>query len=113
HPDFRNPAGVARKTLNIVDPRSNGNRLDRDVYDDFRARPDDMRAEAARIRQQLLSGRTHADSWLGQPANHGFDRPYRGKPAEGLYPSVQATSPEAKEAAAREHDALCRRLIAH
>ncbi|MDQ7906845.1 hypothetical protein RB614_20225 [Phytohabitans sp. ZYX-F-186] len=49
----------------------------------------------------------------GSSAGPGFDRSYRGKPAEGLYPPTQETSPEAKEAAVREHDALCRRLIAY
>ncbi|NJC86202.1 hypothetical protein [Planosporangium mesophilum] len=43
----------------------------------------------------------------------GFDRPYRGKPAEGDYPEVQPTSPAARERANAEHDALCRQLIAH
>jgi 5-methylcytosine-specific restriction protein A len=33
NPDFRNPAGVARKTLNIVNNSSNGNRLDPQVLD--------------------------------------------------------------------------------
>jgi len=41
HPDFRNPAGVARKTLNIAachpdyrGARSNGSHLDKEVLDD-------------------------------------------------------------------------------
>jgi hypothetical protein len=113
HPDFRNPAGVARKTWNIVNESSNGNRLDREVHDDFRARPDEMRAEAAQIRARLLSDVGPADNEPRSSAGPGFDRSYRGKPAEGIYPSTQATSPEAKEAAAREHDVLCRRLIAY
>ena len=63
HPDFRNPAGVARKTQNIatVHPAyrgapSNGNRLDKEVLDDFLDDPAGMRASAARIRELLRSG---------------------------------------------------------
>jgi hypothetical protein len=110
HPDFRNPAGVARKTWNIVNETSNGNRLDREVFRDYQAQPDQMRSEAAAIRQRLLAGTAPRQGSSGLPDN-GFDRRYRGKPAEGLYPDVQATSPHAKEAAVREHDLLCRRLI--
>ena len=62
YPGFRNPAGVARKTQNIatVHPahrgaRSNGNRLDKEVLDDFLANPAGMHAQAARIRE-LLTG---------------------------------------------------------
>jgi 5-methylcytosine-specific restriction protein A len=62
HPDFRNPAGVGQKTRNIVDnhpghrgPRSNGNRLDKEVLDDFLADPAGMRAMAERIRELLTS----------------------------------------------------------
>ena len=60
HPDFRNPAGVARKTLNIATThpahrgaRSHGNRLDKEVLDDFRADPPGMHAMAARIRELM------------------------------------------------------------
>lgn len=60
HPDFRNPAGVARKTQNIatVHPAyrgapSNGNRLDKEVLDNFLDDPAGMRAMAARIRELL------------------------------------------------------------
>jgi hypothetical protein len=113
HPDFRNPAGVARKTWNIVSEHSNGNRIDREVYNEFQTRPDEMRAEAAQIRLRLLSQATPEDREPEWPPGLGFDRSYRGKPAEGLYPPTQATSPEAREAAVREHDALCRRLIAY
>ena len=62
HPDFRNPAGVGQKTRNIVDhhpghrgPRSNGNRLDKEVLDDYLADPPGMRAMADRIRELLTS----------------------------------------------------------
>jgi 5-methylcytosine-specific restriction protein A len=58
HPDFRNPAGVGQKTRNIVDrhpdhdgSQSNGNRLDKEVLDDFLADPAGMRAMAARVRE--------------------------------------------------------------
>jgi hypothetical protein len=111
HPDFCNLAGVARKTWNIVNESSNGNRLDREVFNDFQARPYQMRAEAAEIRRRLLDGAPSNDRKRLPPAGPGFDRFYRGKPAEGLYPPTQATSPEAKEAAVHEHDVLCRRLI--
>jgi 5-methylcytosine-specific restriction enzyme A len=67
HPDFRNPAGVGQKTRNIVDhypghqgPRSNGNRLDKEVLDEYRADPAGMRAMAERIRGLLTT--TQADS---------------------------------------------------
>lgn len=62
HPDFRNPAGVGQKTRNIVDnhpshhgSRSNGNRLDKEVLDDFLADPIGMRAMARRIRELLTT----------------------------------------------------------
>ena len=64
NPDFRNPAGVAFKTYNIASthpdyrgPQSNGNRLDKEVLDDFRADPAGMHAMAARVRE-LLTPRT-------------------------------------------------------
>lgn len=59
--DFRNPAGVARKTADIAtrhpDYRgrpTNGNRLDRQVLQDFLADPQGMREQAAAIRATLL-----------------------------------------------------------
>jgi 5-methylcytosine-specific restriction enzyme A len=62
HPDFRNLAGVARKTLNIASVHpdyqgapSNGNRLDREVLEDFLADPAGMHAVAARIRELLIA----------------------------------------------------------
>ncbi|GAA1879247.1 HNH endonuclease [Asanoa iriomotensis] len=65
NPDFRNLSGVALKTYNIVAPSSNGNRLDREVYDDFKADPIGMHAMADRIRELLLdpsiANPTHAD----------------------------------------------------
>jgi 5-methylcytosine-specific restriction enzyme A len=67
HPDFRNPAGVGQKTRNIVDhypghrgPRSNGNRLDKEVLDEYLADPPGMRAMAERIRELLTT--TESDS---------------------------------------------------
>ena len=59
--DFRNPAGVERKTSDIIITRhpdyrghpTNGNRLDIEVVRDFRDRPDEMRALAAAIRETL------------------------------------------------------------
>ena len=62
NPDFRNPAGVALKTYNIVTTHpshsgssSNGNRLDREVMEDFRTDPARMHAIAARIRELLAA----------------------------------------------------------
>ena len=62
NPDFRNPAGVAFKTYNIASthpdyrgPQSNGNRLDKEVLDDFRADPAAMHAMAARVRELLIA----------------------------------------------------------
>ena len=62
NPDFRNPAGVALKTYNIASthpayrgPQSNGNRLDKEVLDDFLADPAGTRAMAARIRELLTA----------------------------------------------------------
>jgi 5-methylcytosine-specific restriction protein A len=64
-PDFRNPAGVGRKTADIATRHpvytgtpTNGNRLDREVLADFLSRPDDMRAQAAAIRQALADDDT-------------------------------------------------------
>ena len=63
NPDFRNPAGVALKTYNIASTHpaylgapSNGNRLDKEVLDDFRDDPPRMHAMAARIRELLTRG---------------------------------------------------------
>jgi 5-methylcytosine-specific restriction enzyme A len=62
-PDFRNPAGVARKTADIATRHpnytgtpTNGGRLDREVLADFMARPDEMRLCAAAIRDALQRG---------------------------------------------------------
>ena len=62
NPDFRNPAGVAFKTYNIASThpayrgaQSNGNRLDKEVLDDFLADPGGMHAMAARIRELLTA----------------------------------------------------------
>ncbi len=59
-PDFRNYAGVARKTADIAtrhpDYRgtpTNGSRLDREVLAEFLDRPDQMRARAVAIRAAL------------------------------------------------------------
>lgn len=56
NPDFRNPAGVALKTYNIMADSSNGNQLDRIVREEFRADPAGMRAVANRIRELLREG---------------------------------------------------------
>jgi 5-methylcytosine-specific restriction protein A len=60
HPDFRNPASVARKTQNLasVHPAHRGapshtGRLDREVVDEFRADPARMHAAAARVRELM------------------------------------------------------------
>jgi 5-methylcytosine-specific restriction enzyme A len=70
NPDFRNPAGVAMKTYNIASTHpdyrgapSNGNRLDKEVLDDFRDDPARMHAMAARIRELL----THNEATSGLP----------------------------------------------
>jgi 5-methylcytosine-specific restriction protein A len=58
--DFRNPAGVERKTGDLVSriPGSgrrvtNGNRLDGEVVAAFLSRPEEMRAEAQAIESAL------------------------------------------------------------
>ncbi|MBB5829790.1 HNH endonuclease [Micromonospora carbonacea] len=53
NPDFRNPAGVALKTYNIVADSSNGNQLDKLVRQEFQDQPTEMQALAARIRELL------------------------------------------------------------
>jgi 5-methylcytosine-specific restriction protein A len=60
NPDFRNPAGVARKTHNIVSTHpdfrgtvSHGNQLDEEVLGDFLADPARMHAAAAQVRELL------------------------------------------------------------
>jgi 5-methylcytosine-specific restriction enzyme A len=63
HPDFRNPAGVGQKTRNIIDQhpdhdvkkKSNGNRVDKEVLDDFLADPVGMRAMASRVRELFIA----------------------------------------------------------
>ncbi len=64
-PTFRNPAGVERKTSDIVSrlpdyagTPTNGNRLDSEVLREFLARPEEMRALAAAIRVALADGET-------------------------------------------------------
>jgi 5-methylcytosine-specific restriction protein A len=61
-PNFRNPAGVERKTADIVSrlpnyrgTPTNGNRLDGEVLQDFLNRPEEMRALAAAIAAELAS----------------------------------------------------------
>ncbi|WP_212825629.1 HNH endonuclease [Polymorphospora rubra] len=61
-PEFRNAAGVGRKTADIatahpqyLGKKTNGNRLDREVLDDFIARPAEMHAVAAAIRTALAA----------------------------------------------------------
>lgn len=68
-PDFRNCAGVARKTADIATRHpsyrgkpTNGSRLDREVLDDFLARAVEMRSIAAAIRAAMADdqqGRTY------------------------------------------------------
>ncbi|MGW2592796.1 HNH endonuclease [Streptomyces sp. NPDC001515] len=60
---FRNPNGVARKTVDITSRHrdytgkpTNGNVLDVEVMNDFLARPDEMREVARRIRQGVGAG---------------------------------------------------------
>ncbi len=67
-PDFRNPAGVARKMADIVTSRegysgrpTRGNRLDSVVAKEFEDRPAELRTEAASIRARLLK-------WRGAPS---------------------------------------------
>src|SRR5262249_49694281 len=59
-PNFRNHAGVARKTADIATRHpsytgvpTNGNRLDLEALADFLAHPEEMRAEASAIRAAL------------------------------------------------------------
>lgn len=57
-PDFRNPAGVERKTADLVSclpghNRTNGNGLDVEVVKAFRDRPDEMHASARAIEEAL------------------------------------------------------------
>jgi len=69
HPDFRNPSGIEQKTRNILDhhpdhrgrPRSNGNHLDKEIFDEFFANSDKMRAEAALIREEFLAAANSAN----------------------------------------------------
>ena len=60
--DFRNPAGVERKSGDLLSRHpdfrgrpTNGNRLDPDVLQDFLSRPAEMRALADSIRDALLA----------------------------------------------------------
>ncbi|WLQ43299.1 HNH endonuclease [Streptomyces laculatispora] len=60
---FRNPNGVARKTVDITSRHpdytgkpTNGNALDVEVMNDFLARPAEMSEVARRIRQGLVAG---------------------------------------------------------
>ncbi|MGC9441703.1 HNH endonuclease [Streptomyces sp. WG5] len=60
---FRNPNGVARKTVDItcrhpsyMGKPTNGNALDVEVMNDFLARPTEMAQVARRIRQGLVAG---------------------------------------------------------
>lgn len=60
-PDFRSPASVGRKTADIATShpdyrgtKTRGGELTVEVVRDFLARPDEMRAEAVRVRSKLL-----------------------------------------------------------
>ena len=62
-PEFRNPAGVERKTSDIATRHpdytgrpTNGNRLDREILQDFLARPTEMHSLARAIREALAAG---------------------------------------------------------
>jgi len=62
-PNFRSESSVARKTADIATwhpgyqrKRTNGNRLDREVMAEFRARPDVMHALAESIRETVATG---------------------------------------------------------
>lgn len=64
-PNFRNPAGVERKTGDIVSrlpdysgTPTNGNQLDAKVLQDFLGRPEEMRTLAAAIRAALSNSET-------------------------------------------------------
>jgi 5-methylcytosine-specific restriction protein A len=72
-PDFRNDAGVARKTADIATRHpsysgvpTNGSQLDRQVLAEFLADPTEMRGIAAAIRAALASG-TADDLYLPDP----------------------------------------------
>ncbi|SHN25128.1 hypothetical protein [Cryptosporangium aurantiacum] len=58
-----------------------------------------------------------AEAWAIHEAagqgRRGFDRPYRGKPADGVYPELIPVGAAARAAAIGEHDALCRQLRDH
>ncbi len=56
NPGFRNPAGVALKTYDIVADSSNGNQLDKLVREEFRVDPLKMRSLARRVRELLHAG---------------------------------------------------------
>ena len=95
HPDFRNPAGVARKTQNIatVHPAyrgapSNGNQLDKQVLDDFLADPAGMHAMAARIRELLTGGEANATAM----PDLDTDDPGTGKAASLSVPTSAANA---------------------
>lgn len=73
-PDFRNPAGVARKMANIVTSHpgyrgapTRGNHLDGEVARDFIEQPAKMHAEAARLRALILGHDGSAQSALESP----------------------------------------------
>ncbi|MEV0396868.1 hypothetical protein [Polymorphospora rubra] len=53
NPDFRNPAGVALKTYNIVADSSNGNQLDKLVREEFHTDLIGMRKQADQIKELL------------------------------------------------------------
>jgi 5-methylcytosine-specific restriction protein A len=62
-PKFRNPAGVHRKTVDLMTAHpsypgkpTKGNRLDRVVIDQFEQRPEEMRQLAREIRKAFASG---------------------------------------------------------
>jgi 5-methylcytosine-specific restriction protein A len=78
NPDFRNRAGVARKTADIATHHphyrgrpTNGNRLDEEVLHEFIAHPENMRQLAEAIREELAAGQpaeiTLSDIDLDEP----------------------------------------------
>lgn len=73
---FRNPNGVARKTWDIATQhpdypkkRTKGNRLDREVLEDFLMDPERMRAVAREIRAAIERPEIPTPSYLGTEAD--------------------------------------------
>ena len=109
NPDFRNPAGVALKTYNIASTHpdyrgapSNGNRLDKEVLDDFLADPARMHVTAAQIRELLTHDRAGRNDLPDLDASHAATGERRAQRREQVRRRVETVLGKALQEASNQ-----------